>query len=453
MTDEKKIIHNLKARLSRRDILLGTAATAFMAKSAWNPALAKNHSASGGGSSGFVYVASIGSVADLNGIVTYSWDSATGALDFVTFTPNPNGTSFFEINHALNVLYVSNESGPGAGGVTSYKMNANGSLSLLNFLLAPPTNTSDPLDPTSGTLGGPSYVVLDTSKKYLLTASWGGFYTACISLNSDGSLNAITDVIYYQGSLGPTATQQLGAHAHMIRPDPTGKYYFVQNLGQDRTYIYTLGNGLFGSANTGQFTAGPQPFAQTDAGYGPRHFAFHPNGRYMYSLNEVSSTLDVYLWAADSGSLIRVNSFSTLPDGYVDAQAQGQFKGAAELQGSTNAINTAGEIAVSPDGNYVYASNRTFDSIATFSVKKYGFDLDGVKPDWTWIRGETARQFTLSPGGRYMYVGSQNGYSITVFKVDTGTGELEYLPDQTVGVQGPFCITFASCAIASCSAT
>src|ERR1017187_7788919 len=156
MTDEKKIIHNLKARLSRRAILLGTAAVAFMAKSAWNPALAKNHSGSGGGSSGFVYVASIGSVADLNGIVTYSWDSATGALDFVKFTPNPNGTSFFEINHALNVLYVSNESGPGAGGVTSYKMNADGSLTLLNFLLAPPTNTSDPLDPKTGTLGGPS---------------------------------------------------------------------------------------------------------------------------------------------------------------------------------------------------------------------------------------------------------------------------------------------------------
>jgi 6-phosphogluconolactonase len=136
----------------------------------------------------------------------------------------------------------------------------------------------------------------------------------------------------------------------------------------------------------------------------------------------------------------------------VNAQAQGQFTGAPELQGSTNAINTAGEIAVSQDGNYVYASNRTFDSIATFSVKKYGPDLDGVKPDWTWVRGETPRQFTLSPDGCYMYVGMQNGYSITVFKVDTDTGELKYLPDQTVGVQTPACLTFASCAIASCSA-
>jgi 6-phosphogluconolactonase (cycloisomerase 2 family) len=454
MTVEKKIIHDLKARLSRRDILLGAAATAFMAKSAWNPAAANEYSAGGrGGSPGFVYVTSpFGAVGDLNGIVTYSWDPATGALDFVTFTPAPNGTTFIEINHALKVLYVSNESGPGMGGATAYKMNPDGTLSFLNFLLAPPTNPLDPLDPPSGTLAGPSYVALDTSKKYLLTASWQGHYTTAISLNSDGSLKAITDVVYYNGSLGPTATQQLGAHAHMIRPDPTGKYYFVQNLGQDRTYIYTLGNGLFGSANTGQFSPGPQPFAQTDAGYGPRHFAFHPNGRYMYSLNEVSSTLDVYLWSAENGSLTRVNSFSTLPEGYVNAQAQGQFTGAPELQGSTNAINTAGEIAVSQDGNYVYASNRTFDSIATFSVKKYGPDLDGVKPDWTWTRGETPRQFTLSPDGRYMYVGLQNGSSITVFKVDIDTGELKYLPDLTIGVQSPSCITFASCAIASCSA-
>jgi hypothetical protein len=207
MTDQKKIIHDLKATLSRRDILLGSAATAFMAKSAWNRAVAKS-----GGSSGFVYVASGGgSVGDLNGIVTYSWDPSTGALDFVTFTPAPNGTTFFEINHAKNVLYVSNESGPGTGGVSSYTMNSDGSLTNFKFVLGPPTNTKDPLDPASGTLGGPSYVVLDTSKQYLLTASWGGFYAASYSLNSDGSLNALVDTIYYQGSLGPTATQQLGA--------------------------------------------------------------------------------------------------------------------------------------------------------------------------------------------------------------------------------------------------
>jgi 6-phosphogluconolactonase (cycloisomerase 2 family) len=319
-------------------------------------------------------------------------------------------------------------------------MNPDGSLTLLNFVFAPES------------LAGPTYVCLDASKQYLLTASWVSFYIACIKLNSDGSLGAITDAVYYSGDLGPTATQQLGAHAHMIKPDPTGKYVLVQNLGQDRTYIYTLGNGKFGTTNNGKFTPGPQPYAQTDAGYGPRHFAFHPNGRYMYSLNEVTSTLDVYLWDARNGTLTRVNSFSTLPEGYVNAQAQGQFTGAPELQGSTNAINTAGEIAVSPDGNYLYTSNRTFDSIATFSVKKYGPDLDGVKPEWTWVRGETPRQFTLSPEGQYMYVGSQNGYSITVFRIDTDSGKLEYLPDQTVGVQSPIMITFASCVNASCSA-
>lgn len=319
-------------------------------------------------------------------------------------------------------------------------MNADGSLTLLNFVLAP------------AGISGPTYVCLDASKQYLLTASWLGFYISAIKLNSNGSLGAITDTVYYSGDLGPTATQQLGAHAHMIKPDPTGRYVLVQNLGQDRTYIYTLGNGQFGTTNNGQFKPGPQPYAQTDAGYGPRHFAFHPNGDYLYSLNEVTSTLDVYLWGGKEGTLIRVNSFSTLPEGYVNAQAQGQFTGAPELQGSTNAINTAGEIAVSPDGNHVYATNRTFDSVATFSVKKYGPDLQNVKPEWTWVRGETPRQFSLSPDGRFMYVGNQNGYSITVFKVDTATGGLEYLPDQTVGVQSPICITFVSCANASCSA-
>jgi 6-phosphogluconolactonase (cycloisomerase 2 family) len=443
MTTQKKIIPDQKFRLSRRNMLAGSAAAVFMAKSAWNIAAAKVSSGGGTGIKGFVYVASNGGLAaDLNGIVTYSWDQSTGELDFVTFTPNTagNGDSFFEINHALNVLYVANESGPGLGGVTSYKMNADGSLTLLNYVLAP------------AGISGPTYVCLDASKQYLLTASWLGFYISCIKLNANGSLGAITDTVYYSGDLGPTATQQLGAHAHMIKPDPTGRYVLVQNLGQDRTYIYSLGNGQFGTTNNGQFKPGPQPYAQTDAGYGPRHFAFHPNGRYLYSLNEVTSTLDVYLWEGKDGTLVRVNSFSTLPEGYVNAQAQGQFTGAPELQGSTNAINTAGEIAVSPDGNYVYATNRTFDSVATFSVRKYGPDLQNVKPEWTWVRGETPRQFSLSPDGRFMYVGNQNGSSIAVFKVDTTTGGLEYLPDQTVGVQSPICITFASCLNASCSA-
>jgi 6-phosphogluconolactonase len=390
---------------------------------------------------GFVYVASGGgTVANLNGITTYTQDPATGALSFVTFTPNANVTTFFEINHALKVLYVSNESGAPAGGVTSYKMNADGSLTLLNFVAADSPNT-----------GGPSYVVLDPTRQYLLTASWGGFYISCIKLNSDGSLGAITGQVNYSGNLGPDATQQLGAHAHMIKPDPSGKYLLVNNLGQDRTYIYRLNNGAFGTPNNGTFTPGPQPFVESQPGSGPRHFAFHPDGEHLYSLNEVNSTLNVYYWSSGSGTLTLRNTFSTLPEGYVNAQSQGLL-GLPEIQGSTNAINTAGEIAVSQDGNYVYASNRTFDSIATLSVKDYGPDLFGVKPKWTWIRGETPRQFSLSPDGQFMYVGGQNSYSITVFSVDTDTGDLKVLSDQYIGVQSPFCITFSSCVNASCSA-
>src|SRR6202142_1101574 len=171
MTVEKKIIHDMKGRLSRRDVLLGATAPGFKAQSAPDLALANEYSERGKReSSGFVYVACpFGAFDDLNGIATYSWDSETGALDFVAFTP-AEGTTFIEINHALKVLYSSKEAGPGMGGVSSYKMNPDGTLSLLNFLLGPPTNTSDPLDPPSGTLGGPAYVALDASKKYLLTA-------------------------------------------------------------------------------------------------------------------------------------------------------------------------------------------------------------------------------------------------------------------------------------------
>ncbi len=417
MTDRTKNNPDQKPKLSRREVLVGSAATAFMAKSAWDAAVAHDDDGDGdaddrhgghGRGAGYVYVGSAYfSDASKNGISTYTQNPETGALSLVTFTPNPNNPSFFALNRSKKVLYASNEVSPGT--ITAYTTNADGSLTLINVV--PSSNGSSPF----GT-GGPAYIAIDPSGKYLMTASWGGAYISAIKINSDGSLGALTDTVLHSGNLGPNQTQP---HPHMILADPTGKYILVQDLGQDRTYIYTL------DSTTGKFSPGPTPFVAAQPGAGPRHFAFHPDGHHMYSINEVGSTINVYYWSASNGSLTLLNSLSTLPKGYVKAKG----------------INTCAEIVVSSDGNYVYGSNRTFDSIVTFSIRKHGLALQGAEPKWTWVRGETPRNFALSPDGRHLYAAGQNSSTIAVFEVDQDDGDLK-ITDEYVGVTSPTIVFF-----------
>jgi 6-phosphogluconolactonase (cycloisomerase 2 family) len=206
----------------------------------------------------------------------------------------------------------------------------------------------------------------------------------------------------------------------MIQADPSGNFVLLQDLGQDRTYIFTL------DLNTGKLSPGPTPFVETRPGSGPRHFVFHPNGRIMYSINEIASTIDVYRWSPQNGSpqnsslMMRDATFSTLPAGY-------------------RGVSTCAEIAVSPDGKFLYGSNRGFDSIVRFPLSERGTIPAGTKPNWTWTRGETPRQFTLTPDGRFLYVGNSATNSVAIFAVQPATGELT--PTGGYGaVASPACI-------------
>jgi 6-phosphogluconolactonase (cycloisomerase 2 family) len=384
--------------LSRRDLLKSSVA-ALVVTSLTRPVSAWSNVS-------YVFVGgAYDATASANGISTYTQDPITGALTFVAFTPNPNNPSFLATHRSKNVLYAADEVYPKAGTVSAYQINADGSLTLLNTV-----NSSNFPAP------GPAYVSVHPSGKYLLAASWGGAYISAVQILSDGSLGLLTDTVLHTGNLGPNQTQ---AHPHMIKADPSGKFIIVQDLGQDRTYVYTLG------LSTGIFRPGPVPFMAAQPGAGPRHFAFHPDGTHMYSVNEVGSIINVYLWSSRNGTLRLQNTLSTLPHGYVAAHG----------------VNTAAEIAVSNDGNFVYGSNRSFDSIVTFSTTRYGLDLRGAEPKWTWTRGETPRQFTLSPDGRFLYASNTTTNTITIFKVDIEDGDL-YPTNEYVGVASPACILF-----------
>ncbi len=217
--------------------------------------------------------------------------------------------------------------------------------------------------------------------------------------------------IFHKGDLGPKQTQ---AHPHMIQADPSGKFVLLQDLGQDRTYIFIL------DLKTGKLSAAPTPFVASQPGSGPRHFAFHPEGNVMYSINEIGSSINVYSWSPQAGALTLQETHSTLLPGY-------------------RGVNTCAEIAVSPDGKFLYGSNRGFDSIVSFPLSRSGTVRAGAKPNWTWTRGETPRQFTLTSDGRFLYVGNSATNNIAVFAVDRSSGALTPTGDY-VPMASPACI-------------
>lgn len=386
--------------LSRRNVLQKSAAALAITRLAASVSQAQDKPI-GEPSAHYVYVGgSYNSDASKNAVSTFTRNGTTGLLSLVNVTKASNNPSFLALDQTRSFLYVGNEGFNSNGAVTAYRANSDGSLTFINS--APNANPPG---------AGPAHISVHPSGKYLLAASWGGASFSVLPILGNGGVGNPTDCIIHQGNLGPGQTQ---AHPHMIQADPSGKFVLLQDLGQDRTYIFIL------DLTTGKLSAGPMPFVETRPGSGPRHFAFHPNGNIMYSINEIASTIDVYLWTPRTGSLMRDATVSTLPLGY-------------------RGVNTCAEIAVSPDGKFLYASNRGFDSIACFPLAQNGTIAAGSKPSWTWTRGETPRQFTLTPDGRFLYVGNSGTNSITIFAVHPTTGELNPTGD-FVQLASPACI-------------
>jgi len=200
----------------------------------------------------------------------------------------------------------------------------------------------------------------------------------------------------------------------MILPDLSGRYVLANDLGLDRTFIYRL------DGTNGSLVAGDPQFSVAEAGAGPRHLAFHPNGQLVFVLNELNSTLRSYTWDPDRGLLGSVQSISTLPEGY---------KG----------VNTTAHVVVAPSGRFVYASNRGHDSIAVFSLDPSTGRLTAVERVWTM--GETPRNMAIDPSGEWMFVAHQNTDNIVGFRVNQSTGRLTPT-GQFIGTGQPVCIVF-----------
>jgi 6-phosphogluconolactonase len=330
------------------------------------------------------------------GIYAFRFDDSSGRLTplgLVAETPNP---SFLTASTDGRLVFAVNE-------VQSFEGKPSGSVTSFTVDPASAKLTTVSVQPTMG--AGPCHLALDRTGRYLAVANYGGGNYALLPVGVDGRLQPATSVITgaWKGSPKP-----LG---HMVGFDAGNRFLIAADKGLDRMLVYRF------DASTG--TVGPQPSATAlPNGSGPRHFALHPNGRWLFTINELSATITAFSWTPASGALTSIGSVPTRPAGI--------------MGGST------AEIAVHPNGRFVYGSNRGHDSIAVFSVGPEGA-LTLVEHEST--RGETPRNFALDPTGRWLIAGNQRSNTLAVFSIDQTTGALSPV-GSLVSVGSPVSVLF-----------
>ena len=256
---------------------------------------------------------------------------------------------------------------------------------------------------------GPTYVSVHPSGKFLLVANYFGGSIAVLPILGDGRLGEATDVKVGKGKIGPTKAAHAPqgsfaisghdrTHAHMIQSDPAGRFVLHVDLGQDKIFVWQF------DAEMGKLTANDPPAVSLPAGDGPRHFHFHPNERWLYSIQEEGSTVVMFDYDARKGRLTSRQTISTLPRGFAGS-------------------NFCSEILVSGDGRFVYAGNRLHDSIGIFSVGQAG-SLTYVGEEWT--RGDYPRSFGFDPTGGFLCCCNQRADNVAVFRVDRKSGKLVF---------------------------
>ena len=349
------------------------------------------------------------------GIHVFQVNRATGVMTPAGIHEMGTSPSCLAVNAAGTRLYSANETdGVGEtkeGTVSAFAINrADGKLELLNTV------------PSGG--AGPTFVSIHPSGKFLLVANYFGGSVAVLPILEEGRLGNATDIENDGGKIGPTKATNAPpgsfafsghdrTHAHMIQADPAGRFVLHADLGLDKILIWKF------DEQKGVLTPNDPPGVSLPPGDGPRHFHFHPNGRWFFSIQEEGSTIVLFDYDAARGRLTSRQTISTLPTGFAGS-------------------NFCSEILVSIDGRFIYAGNRLHDSVAFFSIGSDG-TLTYVGEEWT--RGDYPRSFSFDPTGQFFYCCNQRGDNIAIFRVDCETGGLNFT-GHYVPVGNPSIIVF-----------
>lgn len=321
------------------------------------------------------------------GIYRFRFDSASGEAGTVELAAEAARPTFLAIHPSRPLLYAVNAigdyQGQNTGAVSAYALDARtGELRLLNQ------------QPSGG--AGPCHVVVDSGGKNVLVANYRGGSVACLPLDSEGRLQPPSSVVQHEGS-SVNPRRQEGPHAHSINLDRANRFAFACDLGLDKLMIYRFDGAK------GTLTPHDPPAVSTAPGAGPRHFAFHPSGRFAYVINELNSTVTGFSYNADAGVLREIQTITTLP---------------ADFGGE----NYPAEVLVHPSGQFLYGSNRGHESIAIYTIDGQTGRLTAIGQQSSGGRGP--RNFNTDPSGIWMIVGNQDSNNMLVLRIDPERGTL-----------------------------
>ncbi len=332
------------------------------------------------------------------GIYVYEFDAATGKASYKNKAGGLTNPSYLTLSNDQKFVYAVSEAGPGKGAISSFSFDKpSGSLSLLNQ------------KPSNG--DGPCYISIDKNSKHIFVANYSGGTFSAIPVLEGGSLGDGAQTFVFESN-GVGKGQQEKPHAHSAVLSPDEKHVFVCDLGNDeiRSYKYSPKAELPLSSN--QIISLPK-------GSGPRHFEFHPNGKFAYAVQEL--TCDVVAYSYKKGKLSFLQKISGVPEGY-----KGRY--------------WAADIHLSPDGRFLYSSNRNdANDIAIFSVQKDGKLLSAGRQS---TLGKAPRNFAIDPTGNYLLAANQDSDSIVIFKRNKDTGLLSDTGER-IKVGSPVCLKFS----------
>ena len=336
------------------------------------------------------------------GIYRFAVDPDSGKATSSALAADSESPSFLALHPDGRFFYAVNETDDfgreTTGAVSAFAIDpASGDLRLLNQ------------KPSMG--AHPCHLLLDAAGRNVLVANYNGGNVSVLPLTADGRLEAPSAVRAHEGS-GPDSRRQEGPHAHGLALAPDERFALVADLGADRVFVHRF------DPAAGTLEPNAPASAAADPGSGPRHVVFHPSGSHVYAINELLSTVTVFRYEAASGILEPVQTITTLPVG---------FEGR----------NSTAEIAVSPDGRFLYGSNRGHDSLAVFTIDE---DSGRLAPDGhVSTGGRNPRHFAIDATGRLLLVANQNSDTVTVFRLDLATG-LPAAVGEPIRVPKPVCL-------------
>lgn len=346
---------------------------------------------------------------DSKGIYVVRFNAADGSVGQPELAAEVSNPSFLAIHpnrknlYCVSELYATKPGEPG-GAVTAFAIDAqSGKLNKLNQV--------------SSKGGGPCHLNVDKTGRTLVVVNYGTGSTAAMAVQPDGSLKESESFIQHRGSSVDKQRQQ-GPHAHSVNLSFDNRFAMVADLGTDQVLVYKLDP----AAST--IAPNDPPFAKVKPGSGPRHFTFHPGGRFAYVINEMASTVTAFHYDAARGALTEIETVSTLPSGWTGN-------------------NSTAEVVAHPSGKFLYGSNRGHNSIAVFHVDRKSGKVKLVEN--TSTQGEIPRNFAIDPTGAWLFACNQNSASVVVFKIDPTTGKLQP-SGKTLQIDAPVCTRFVPAA-------